>query len=124
MTILATMAAAGIPLLSDVIGKISDKLLGHKMSDEAIIELKKLEIEKLKTLGSMDKIEGNTHTWVNDIRSLMRPVISLLIVAVWIALSFDITVETSVYVVVSDLAGAAVFYWFGDRSLMHIKRGK
>ena len=60
--------------------------------------------------------------WVNDVRAMQRPVAVVLVVTAWIyTVVATVTPETAT--MVANLASSVVFYLFGDRTYMGLKKG-
>lgn len=120
-----TALAALLPLFTDI-GK---GVIGRWINPEAkpanvdeVIKLRSSDIDRLKALAELDKGEGGASQWVVNVRQLQRPVALLLVIGAWLA-SIIMQADDSVVRMTSDLASAGVFYLFGDRTLMYLKRG-
>lgn len=115
------LASAGIPIVSDLIGRIADKIIGKKQDPELMIKLAEVEVRKLEALASLDSV-GNVSRTVADIRALLRPFAGLAILATWIGVIFLYNTDMAIVHLVSELAGAVIFYLFGERTVMHLKK--
>ncbi len=120
---LVTVLSALIPVFTYSTKRVVDHFTGGPApsnADEAIA-LGKADVEKLKALASLDDATGASQ-WVVNIRSLMRPFAVITILATWTYIA--ITTGAISVELVSDLASCAVFYLFGDRTMMHISERK
>ena len=127
MGLLAALAPALtslIPHFASGVGRLIDKVTGGAKPANVDEEVKLMNAttQKLQALAQLDS-PGDCHKWVNDIRALMRPVLSLLIlVGFFIALfsHVDNTLVRYVYMLVEGV----VFYMFGERTLLRMKDPK
>lgn len=89
-------------------------------SVDDVLKLRGSDIEQMKALAALDSV-GTVHTWVNDIRAMQRPLAVVLVVSAWIySVVVPLSPETSV--MVGNLASSVVFYLFGDRTYMGLKK--
>jgi len=114
-----TVLTALIPVFSDgvksIVHRFTDRGPVPQNVDDAI-KMMGASTQQLEALSKMDAVEGPVHTWVNDVRSLQRPV-----AVVGVLLGFWLHPQSELW---SNLAGCAVFYLFGDRTYMYLKGNK
>ena len=110
------IASAGIPIIGDIIKRGLDHFFGPAINTDA-------DTKKLQALAELDSV-GDTYKWVNAVRGLMRPVAGILALCIWGYASFDTSMPAHIYEVVSQVAGAVIFYLFGERTVMHLRKGK
>jgi len=87
------------------------------------IRLMQAESQAAQSLATLDTVSGTPSQWVVDLRSALRPIASLVLVigfvaAVVIIAMFQIKLDSAIMMILGtlgDLAGAAIFYWFGER---------
>jgi len=118
-----TIAAALLPALSDGAKMLFGKFLGDAKpkSVDDVLKLRGSDIEQMKALAALDS-PGTVHTWVNDVRAMQRPVAVVMVVSAWIyTIVATVTPETAA--TVANLASSVVFYLFGDRTYMGLKKG-
>lgn len=119
-----TMFAAVIPLVTDL-GKGA---IARWINPEAkpanvdeVIKLRQSEIDRLRALAELDKASGGASQWVNNVRDIQRPFAVaasvLMFAGCLIASAPDNYLELT-----ANLAASAMFYLFGDRTLMYSKR--
>lgn len=113
-----TILAALIPVFTHVVTKVTDHFTGgpSPTNTQELIELERVSIEKLKAIAALDSAEGASR-WVTNVRAMMRPFAVVMILFTWgyIAVQYQISAA-----LVTDLASSAVFYLFGDRTMMFI----
>lgn len=119
-----TVLAALIPTGNYVIKRFVDYYTGGKepVNSKEYSESRKADAEVLQALADLDG-QQETYKWVAAIRQLQRPIAVTLILSNWTILTvaglFGLNVDLQIYVVTANLASAAVFYLFGDRTLMY-----
>lgn len=118
-----TILTALIPAFSDGAKMAFNKFFGSaqpKTVDD-VLKLKGSDVEQMKAIAALDSA-GDVHRWVNDVRAMQRPVAVVLVVSAWIyTVVGSVSPETSE--IVSNLAASVVFYLFGDRTYLGLKRG-
>jgi hypothetical protein len=126
MSLLATtLVPALIPALSDGVRGLISKFTGGAGAkpqnvDEAI-KLMTIEMERMKILAELDKPSGMASKWVYDLRESARYIAVYLCVLNWIGQSY-IGTDAVVMDMSANLAQAAVFFLFGDRVYLHLKK--
>lgn len=124
MSLLTTVVPALLPVVSDGIRglfNMATKSAGAKPANvQEAVQLIEAETERLRVLAELDSV-GNVSPWVNDVRGMQRPVAAALVLLAWgAAYWFEAPAELTL--VAADLASAVVFYLFGDRTYMHLRR--
>jgi hypothetical protein len=119
-----TILAAFLPVIADGAKRLINNWTGgpKPTSVEEVMKLGDLEIRKLEALASIDNAEGASQ-WVVNARAMQRPVAVLLITIAWFVVVAG-NYPPAVIDLVSNLASSVVFYLFGDRTYMYLKRGK
>jgi hypothetical protein len=120
-----TFLAALLPVVSEGVKTIINRFFGSaqpKTVDD-VLKLKEAELRHLEALAQLDKVDGAAK-WVNTLRGAIRPCATILLLGVWAVASFTNAIPEAHYVLIADLASAAMFYLFGERSMMYIKRSK
>lgn len=115
-----TVLSAFIPLVSSVITRVVDHFTGgpKPQNVKEQIDLNASEVSKLEALAKIDNADGASQ-WIVDVRAAQRPIAVGLILAVWGVLALHNGVS---FELVQDLASSAVFYLFGDRTMMYINK--
>lgn len=108
------IASAGIPIVGDLIKRIANKYIGPSIDSEA-------DTKKLQALAELDSV-GETYKWVNAVRGLMRPMAGFTALGIWGFATFDVTMPEHVYNITCQVAGAVIFYLFGERTNMYLNR--
>ena len=117
-----TLLAAGIPTLNYVITRIADYFTGGPTPRNAqeAIELKKVDISQMEALAKLDNADG-APSLVVAIRALQRPFAVLVILSMWSVYVYKTGISSQDMM---NLASAAVFYLFGQRTQMELVRKK
>ena len=119
---LATILTAFIPTATYGIKRIIDYKTGGASPSNAAeqVELRKSDVEMVKVINAVPE---NISRWVANIIALQRPIVIFVILFNWTLLTAHGltggTVDLQLYVIVANLASSAIFYLFGDRSLMY-----
>jgi hypothetical protein len=110
-----TLLAALIPVVGTVVTRATDRFWPAPKTTQELTELEKAYAEKLKALAALDNSEGASR-WVLNIKNLQRPIVIFLIVSTWcfIAVKYGMKPED-----LENMASAAMFYLFGDRTHMY-----
>ncbi|MEW6775048.1 MAG: hypothetical protein AB1405_02025 [Bdellovibrionota bacterium] len=121
--LIGTVLTSLLPAFSDGLRNIVAKLTGSAgakpQNVREAIELMAAETQKAQALAALDKAD-NVSLWVANIRALQRPAAVLLITIAWIyALASG---NAPLAELTTDLESAVVFYLFGERSLLHLRR--
>lgn len=113
-----TILAALIPTIKYGVERVIDyKTGGPKPSNaQEAIALKQADIQQLEALAKLDNAEGASQ-WVINIRSLQRPVATAVILTMWAVYAYKAGISAQD---MQNMAAAAVFYLFGDRTTMSI----
>lgn len=113
-----TILAALIPTVQYGIQRIIDyKTGGPKPTNAAeAIALKQADVAQLEALGKLDNADGASR-WVINIRGLQRPVATAVILGMWSIYAYRVGITAED---MQNMAAAAVFYLFGDRTAMYI----
>ncbi|MEW6775628.1 MAG: hypothetical protein AB1405_05010 [Bdellovibrionota bacterium] len=118
-TVLTSLLPAFSDSLRSVIAKITGSAGAKPQNVDEAIRLLEAETRKAQALAALDKAE-NVSTWVSNVRALQRPAAVLLITIAWIyALASG---NAPLAELTTDLESAVVFYLFGERSLLHLRR--
>lgn len=119
---LLPILAAFIPTLNYGINRVIDAYTGGPKPSNAqeALALKNADVEQLKALALLDNSDGASK-WVVNIRALMRPAASAVVLLVWgtYAIKTGISAED-----LMSLAEAVIFYLFGDRTQMYLQKGR
>jgi hypothetical protein len=115
-----TILAAFVPTLSYVAQRVTDYFTGGPKPRNAqeAIELKKADIEQLKALAELDNSDG-APSWVVAIRALQRPFAVFVILVMWSVYVYKVGIAAEDMM---NLASAAVFYLFGQRTQMYLSK--
>ena len=114
--------AALIPTINYGVTRAIDHFTGGPKPSNAqeAIALKQADIAQLEALSKLDNADG-APSWVIAIRALQRPFAVLVILGVWAASAYKYGIASEDLM---NLAEAAVFYLFGDRTTMALTKGK
>lgn len=128
MSLIATIIPALLPVAADGVRAVFSKITGGKGAQPAnvaeVIQLMNADTDRLKTLAQLDAT-GTVHTWVNDVRALQRPLLSMAIITGYIgAVWFSVDVKPDTLALLGEYAQMVTFYLFGDRTYMAFKGGK
>lgn len=127
----AAVLTALLPAAGDLLKGAIGKFLGGKgaqpVNIDEVIKLKEAEnkekdadMRRMEVLAKIDHYES-VPLWVNAVRAMQRPVVIIIILLSWVyAMMTDVPQET--VGVISDLAAAVIFYLFGERVYMRIKK--
>lgn len=118
-----TILAALIPAFSDGAKMMFGKFFGSaqpKTVDD-VLKLKSSDIEQMKAVAALDAT-GQVHMWVNDVRAMQRPTAVVMVVSAWMYTVIG-TVQPETAALVANLASSVVFYLFGDRTYLGLKKG-
>lgn len=122
-----TMLTMFAPAIADAFRAVVNKWTGGDGAKPAntkeAIELMEADIRRIEAIAAADKVTGQVSLWVNNVRAMMRPTSTAVVLLSWIVLLvvYGDTNPEQVINISSNLASAAVFYIFGDRSYMHFK---
>ena len=115
------------PALADGFRSLINKWTGGAGAKPAntkeAIELMDADIRRIEAIAAADKVTGHVSLWVNNVRAMMRPASTAVVLLSWVVLLvvYGDTNPEQIINISSNLASAAVFYIFGDRSYMHFK---
>lgn len=127
----AAILTALLPAAGDLVKGLIGKLLGGKgavpINIDEVIKLKEAEnkdkdadVRRLEALAKIDHTES-VPSWVNAVRAMQRPTVVGVVLLAWgYGIAAEIAPETMI--VVADLASAVIFYLFGERVYMRIKK--
>lgn len=123
-----TILTAFIPVIQKGLSAVISKALGSdKGAKPATIEdtvkLGELEIRKLEALSAIDAVSG-TSQWVSDVRGIQRPAAVAIILLTYTVCVLNPNVLQETLDLVANLASSAMFYLFGDRTLMYLNARK
>jgi hypothetical protein len=123
-----TILTAFIPVIQKGLSAIINKKLGDRdgakpATIEETVKLGELEIRKLEALASIDSVSG-TSKWVSDVRGIQRPVAVALILLTYVTCVLNPNTVQATMDLAANLASSAMFYLFGDRTLMYISTRK
>ena len=126
-----TILTAFIPLLQSGAKALIKKISGKDSAaadvvpqtvDDAI-KLGELDIRRLESIASLDSVSGAS-TWVSNVRGIQRPAAVLVVLTTYAACVFNPDIAQSTLDMVANLASSAMFYLFGDRTLMYLNGRK
>jgi|CXWL01.1.fsa_nt_gi hypothetical protein len=122
-----TILTAFIPVLSQGLRGLVNKWTGGAGAkpatvDEAI-KLGDLDIRRLEALAKLDEASG-TSQWVANVRGIQRPVAVALVLLTYVIVVGTPSSSMATMDMVANLASSAMFYLFGDRTLMAINGTK
>lgn len=124
-TLLPALVPAAVDGIKSGIGMLTGNKAAAPQTFTDVIELAKLDIEKLKVLAELDKVQGTISQWVADLRASARYIAVFVILLGYGALATVDAVWQPVTSGVLDqwamLAQSAVFFLLGDRVWMGIK---
>lgn len=124
MSLLTTVVPALLPVVSDGVRAVVNRFTKGAGAAPAnvgeAVKLMEAETQRLEALARLDSV-GEVDRWVNNVRAMQRPVAAALVILSWIAAYLTDAPETIV-AIAGDLASAVVFYLFGDRTYMHLRR--
>ena len=120
MALPAAVMTSLIPVITQGIGRIFDRIFGVKESPEVAIKRLELDIRKFEALQQADSSIQGASQWVSNLRGSMRPVMGLVILLAW---TYIVVMEnTNVYALATatDLAASVMFYLFGERTMLYM----
>jgi hypothetical protein len=117
-----SLLAALIPTLNYGVTRVIDKYTGGAKPSNAQEELtlKQADVAQLEALAKLDDASGASQ-WVVNIRALQRPFAITVILGIWGTYVFKNGMSPDD---IMNLASAAVFYLFGERTRMYIAKAK
>jgi hypothetical protein len=120
-----TILTAFIPVIQHGAKAAINKLSGGAGTKPATVEeavkLAEIDIRRMEAIAKLDAVEGVAQ-WVANIRGLQRPVAVVVVLLSYIV-TFSPEVPAAIHESVTQLAGAVIFYLFGDRSFMYMRKG-
>ena len=118
-----TIGAALLPALTDGAKMIFGRFFGdaNPKNVDDVIKLRASDVQRIEAMAKLDAA-GDVHRWVNDVRAMQRPIAVVLVVGAWIV-SITTTVTPEVQVMTANLASCVVFYLFGDRTYLTLRKG-
>lgn len=118
-----TIAAALLPAITDGAKMIFGKFFGdaNPKNVDDVIKLRASDVQRIEAMAKLDAA-GDVHRWVNDVRAMQRPLAVILVVGAWVV-SVTTTVTPEVQELNANLASSVVFYLFGDRTYLSLKKG-
>ncbi len=130
----AVVLTALLPAFTQGLQQLFNRLLGSSQPATVAdkIALIKAESDAATALAALDSVNGTPSQWVIDLRSALRPIASLvlvlgfIVVCLWLVVfHVPILAGTAAFVgVLGDLAGCAIFYWFGERFQFNLTGSK
>lgn len=116
-----TILTAFIPVLTQGLRGAINKWTGGAGAkpatvDEAI-KLGDMDIRRLEAIAKLDESSGAAQ-WVSNVRGIQRPAAVVLVLLAYIIVLGTPGSSHEALVLVSNLASSAMFYLFGDRTLM------
>lgn len=117
-----SLLTAGIPLLTAggqaVIDIVKNKYAPDAIRPSNVGEAVQLQESQIKLYTAMNSIGGQSYQWVEAIIKLQRPLVVVVIMAIWAQQHMTGADTTAV-----DNAAAAVgFYLFADRTLFYTRK--
>lgn len=117
------LLAALIPVASDGVRALINRFTrgagAIPSTPEQHLAVVDSDIKRLEALARLDKPGDNVSAWVSDIRALQRPIAVVLCVGGYLS---AVAVGSPDAVELGELARMAVFYLFGDRTYMYLRR--
>ena len=129
--LMTTVLPALLPAAVDGVRGIFNRVTGGAGAQPAnvkeVIELGRLEIDKLNALVALDTPTANISQWVADLRGAARYIGVGIIMVVWLAVvvlvAFGYNVPDGMQDSTANMAQAAFFFLYGDRMYSYIRRG-
>jgi hypothetical protein len=122
-----TILTAFIPILQQGAAAVIRKVTGSDGTKpatvEEVVKLGELEIRKLEAIAAIDSAAGAA-PWVANVRGIQRPLAVGLILLTYVVCVGTPGVAQETLNLVANLASSAMFYLFGDRTLMYINSPK
>ncbi|OUV96696.1 MAG: hypothetical protein CBD02_04575 [Candidatus Pelagibacter sp. TMED142] len=120
--ILATSAAALLPVATDGVRAVINRLTGGAGANPANIEeriaLQEADTARLNALAALEQT-GETYKWVEAVRALQRPTAVVIVLGCYTGARFALDVMPDDLV---TFASAVTFYLFGERTNMYARR--
>ena len=120
-----SILAALLPTLTGGLQQLFNKFLGSAQPRTIAerIQIIEAEAKAAEAVASLDAVVGTPSQWVVDLRSALRPIASLVLVVGYVLLVVGVATsgtklglgDLALVSVLGDLAGCAIFYWFGER---------
>lgn len=115
------MLTAFVPVVVDLGKSLINKFVAPDQFKPATIEqytqMKNIDLEFFKVMNEVGG--GNpSYPWVEAIVRLMRPIIGIMVLAVWCYTVASGNMNDQV----NNFASAVGFYLFGERSLFYVKK--
>lgn len=122
--LLTTVVPALIPAVTDGVRGVIAKFTGGAGAKPAnvaeAVQLMNADTDRLRALKELDNV-GQVSLWVNNVRAMMRPVASAIVLGGYIGTLY-LSADQAVILQMGDYARMVTFYIFGDRSYMYFKR--
>lgn len=122
--LLTTALSALLPAAVDGIKSFIGSKTGNKpavLTAEDYSKVVDADIRKLEVLSKLDSPGGETSKWANNLRSVQRPAVVMLVLLAWLY-GAVFGLPGDVFQTVSQLASTVFFYLFGDRTNLYLKK--
>lgn len=127
-SLLLSAMSAFIPVAIDGAKGLFNRIAGGAQAEPAnfaeLLQMQKLEIEKLQAIASLDAPAGQVSLWVSNLRASMRYLSAALILGVWALvaiISIWVPVADEIVQWIGTMASSVMFFLFGDRVYMNLK---
>ena len=120
--LLTMLVPALIPAATDTIRAVVNRITGgagaQPTSVAETVQLTQADTARLEAVAKLDAV-GQTSQWVNNIRALQRPAIGFLVLVAYL---YSLASYGIVSAALADLTTSVIFYLFGDRTYMYLRR--
>jgi hypothetical protein len=120
-----TILTAFIPVIQHgikaAINKFTDGAGVKPATVDDAVKLADIDIRRLEAIARLDEVQGASQ-WVQNIRGLQRPIAVGIVLLMYVA-TLSPQVPEDVHTNIANLATAVIFYLFGDRTYLYIKKG-
>lgn len=117
--VLPAILPAVVDGLKNILGKWTGGPVPTTIEDQ--IKLQNADVQRLEALAKLENPFGTPSQWVIDIRASFRYIASGIIV-LSVPLSFYFTIPEPIRELQFSWASAAMFFIFGERTLLSLKR--
>jgi hypothetical protein len=118
--ILAALLPVGVDAAKSVIGKYAGGVRPTNIDEQ--IKLDNSQVEKLKTLATLDNPYGTPSQWVIDLRASFRYIAAGIVISVGLGMQFFPAVSEVIKLAGLEYSGLAFSFIFGDRVYLNLKK--
>lgn len=121
-TIISAFAPAAVEGIKQLIVRFTGGVRATTVAEQ--LQLDNADIERLKAIAALDKVEGNPSQWVVDLRASARYVGALVTILCGIGVLFIPEIDLTVKVIAMEAASVCFGFLFGQRIMVNLQGKK